>query len=422
MRDSEESKETINGNDYYEVCKAYYTSSMYDDNLSVLSDVQGVNKVPVFNPVEKIINISATLATMGKIEPIIDRVDDIKASLLSLGIDSIKFSMMRDVMLGKYIMTEIQETDNLEQPYAIAYYTADKYEVKSIGNTIYQCILNGQTLIYNAETNEYGVEDVERKYIRQDNGSAVLTVTIGETVDTYNYAVMPLVELITPYDLKQLFYCIDRYNQLDSFIANIFEFAGEPKLVATGVAKLSDMDIKSFQEDRFKKLQTFFTSNPEATIAFIETSGKACGAILEKQEEIKDNVVKLFPEYSISNSLDGGNVGFETTKIRLTEVLSRVESLRETLEQAINEILGILDILNGKEKEIRYVRMTDMTDINVLDTTNAVKVALESGIISKQSAMDAIKELFIGNDVMLEIERLKSEQTGVFSKIFGGIK
>lgn len=422
MRDSEATNETINGNEYYEVAKAYYTSRMYEDSMYVLEDVSDIAKVPIFNPVEKIVNISSSLTTMGKLEPIVDNADEIKLRLTQLGLDTVKFSMTRDLILGKSVMAELQATLNTESPYVLSYYTKDNYEVKSIGNTIYQCVLNGQTLVYDKETNEYSVSDVERKYIRQENGTAVLTITIGEEVTTETFPIMPLVELVTPYDLKQLFYCIDRYNQLDSFIANIFSFAGEPKLTATGVSQLSEVDIQNIQNDRYKKLQTFFTKNENAKIAFIETSGKACSSILEKQNEIKENVIKLFPEYAISNSLDGGNVGFETTKIRLTEVLSRIESLRETYEQGINDILGIYDILTSSDRKLRYVKLTDMMDIDIKNTVDSVNVALQNGIISKQSAMNSIKDLFIGKDVLLEIERIKTESSGALNKLFGGRK
>lgn len=419
FRDSKDALEQVNGNDYFEVAKSYYNSSMYDDGYEVIADTADIAKSPVFNPVEKIVNISSTLTTMGSIEPVVDNAEEIKATLQSLGIDGVKFAMIRDLILGKSVMIEIQETKDALKPYVFAYYTADNYEVLSMGDTIYQCILTGNALVYDSEANEYSSVESEKKYIRNDDGSATITITIDGEETTENISVMPLVELTTPYDMKQLFYCIDRYNQFDSFMANIFEFAGEPKLVATGVAKVTDVDIENMQNNRYKAMQTFFTKNPDAKISVVETSGKACGAILQKQEEIKDNVMKLFPEYAISNALDGGNVGLETTKIRLTEVLSRVESLRETLGDGLNDLLGIIDMLNGKDRLDAYVKLTDMMDADIAMTLNSVVSALNAGIISKQSAMFQIKDLFIGEDVSKEIEKIQSEQSGVFAKLFG---
>ena len=67
-RKSKDEQNTINGNPYIDVARAYYNSTMYEDNLQAISNIFS-DVLPVFNAIPKVVNIAGALAVGGDIEP-----------------------------------------------------------------------------------------------------------------------------------------------------------------------------------------------------------------------------------------------------------------------------------------------------------------------------------------------------------------
>lgn len=423
-----ESRKSINGSDYIEIMKEYYESTMYDNSKNVIAFDVRIPVYPVFNPIPKIVNLSAAIATTGTIETTSTEKNDnvlIQDIVNSLGLNQEKMFIAMDLIKGKSVLMELQTKktalseeealligDALHK-YALGYYPSDMYDIQVIGNDIVWCQINGSKLTFNEDENTYIEVEALRTYVRKPTGEIISFETVnGEVGTEVSHEYMPLVEVSTNYDMYQLLYSIDRYNELDSFIRNVFYLSGEPILTGTGVSKLSETDSSTYAADRYTTMKTLFTKNPDAQLKYIEFQGSSVSSMIKKQEKIIETIVKDFPEYAISEVLSGGNVSYETTRIRLTEVLSRIQNLREGIVEGFNQIIRLLLISMGnKDVEDRIISMGEILTDDVKTLMPSLQTALTSGILSKESAMSNIKKLFIGEDVLEEINRIEKDKT-----------
>ncbi|MGL5712150.1 MAG: hypothetical protein ACRCX2_03955, partial [Paraclostridium sp.] len=294
----------------------------------------------------------------------------------------------------------------------LSYYPSDEYEVVSEGNKILWAKINGIKLKLNEEETEYEEVEVEKIYIRKEDGTAESYVMEGEEKTeevVYEDGVLPLAEITTTYDMKQLFYSIDRHNELESFIRNILYLAGEPILAGIGLDKITTSQADTINGDRYKKLKALFSKSDTAKLSLLELQGSSARIMIEKQHAIVNAIIKDYPEYSISEVLSGGNVSEETTRIRLTEILSRVSEVRKNMETGINKIIAIIAFLDGKEMAKKYITFGSMTDTNTKEMLEMVILALQNNLISRKSAMYQIKSLFIGDDIDIEMANIEKD-------------
>lgn len=423
IRISANEETVINGVPYIDVARGYYYSNMYSENLGVIEGLFD-ESVPVFNAVPKVVNIASALAIGGDIEPSYEDSEYVQNIIDKLALEQEKTFMCRDLILGKSILVEIQSLENRDEdtpetayddtefPYTMSYYPSDEYEVVSEGNRILWAKIKGIKLQLNDEQTEYVEVEVEKIYIRKEDGTAESYVMQGDEKSEeviYEDGILPLVEITTTYDMKQLFYSIDRHNELESFIRNIFYLAGEPILAGIGLDRINTTAAETINSDRYKKLKALFSKSENAKLQMLEINGASSKIMIEKQKEIVAAIIKDYPEYSISEVLSGSNVSEETTRIRLTEILSRVSEVRRNMEMGINNIVGIISFLDGKDIAKSYVKFGSMTDSNTKDLLDMVILAMQHGLISRKSAMFQIKTLYIGEDIDTELAAIEAD-------------
>lgn len=423
IRISANEETVINGIPYIDVARGYYYSNMYSENLGVIEGLFD-ESVPVFNAVPKVVNIASALAIGGDIEPSYEDSEYVQNIIDKLALEQEKTFMCRDLILGKSILVEIQSLENRDEdvpetayddtefPYTMSYYPSDEYEVISEGNRILWAKIKGVKLQLNDEQTEYVEVEVEKIYIRKEDGTAESYVMQGDEKSEeviYEDGILPLIEITTTYDMKQLFYSIDRHNELESFIRNIFYLAGEPILAGIGLDRINTTAAETINSDRYKKLKALFSKSENAKLQMLEINGASSKIMIEKQKEIVAAIIKDYPEYSISEVLSGSNVSEETTRIRLTEILSRVSEVRRNMEMGINNIVGIISFLDGKDIAKSYVKFGSMTDSNTKDLLDMVILAMQHGLISRKSAMFQIKTLYIGEDIDTELAAIEAD-------------
>lgn len=419
IRNSEDDQSTINGNDYIDVARAYYNSTMYDDGLQATEGIFD-NVLPVFNAIPKVVNIASALSVGGDIESVHPDKEWVDNVVKNIMLEQEKSFIARELILGKSVLIEIQtEQENpvdVDFPYNLSYYSADEYELISVGQDIYQAKIAGVKFVLNDEGTEYTEVEIEKVYIKNNETGEAKSYVIDENGDTqeeitYPDGKLPLVEITTTYDMKQLFFSIDRYNEYESFIRSILYLAGEPIIAGIGLDRIQKQAREDMASDRMKKQKTLFTRTETAKLQLLEINGSSAKVMIEKQHGIVENIIKDYPEYSISEVLSGSNVSEETTRIRLTEILSRVTELRRNLERGFNKIIGVIAFLDGKDEEERYITLGDMVDTNMKDILENVVTAYTNGLISRKSAMAQIKEMFINEDYEEELaEVLKEEE------------
>lgn len=419
IRISKNEATTIGDNSYVNVARSYYYSTMYDNDTAVINGIFD-ETIPVFNAVPKVVNIASALSVGGRIEPAYEDSEWINYIIDNIALEQEKLFMCRDLILSKSILCEIQvaKSEDLEIkdfPYTLAYYPSDEYELISEGSRILYAKISGIKLVFNPESEEYESKEVKKIFVRDDSGEAYSYILDGDEKSdeiTYEGGILPLVEISTSYDMKQLFYTIDRHNELEAFSRNILFLSGEPMLIGTGIDRVGRDTASTIDNDRYKKLKSLFTKSEDADLKLIEITGASARIMLEKQQALADSITKDYPEYSISEVLSGSNVSEETTRLRLTEILSRVSEVRRNMEIGINKILGIIAFLEGKDMIRRYVRFDNMTDTNIKDIVPILIEALNNGLISKVSAMGQIKTLFIGEDIDIELSRIEEDGNG----------
>ena len=419
IRNSEDDQSTINGNDYIDVARAYYNSTMYDDGLQATEGIFD-NVLPVFNAIPKVVNIASALSVGGDIESVHPDKEWVDNVVKNIMLEQEKSFIARELILGKSVLIEVQtEQENpvdVDFPYNLSYYSADEYELISVGQDIYQAKIAGDKFVLNDEGTEYTEVEIEKVYIKNNETGEAKSYVIDENGDkqeeiTYPDGKLPLVEITTTYDMKQLFFSIDRYNEYESFIRSILYLAGEPIIAGIGLDRIQKQAKEDMAKDRMKKQKTLFTRTETAKLQLLEINGSSAKVMIEKQHGIVENIIKDYPEYSISEVLSGSNVSEETTRIRLTEILSRVTELRRNLERGFNKVIGVIAFLDGKDEEERYITLGDMVDTNMKDILDNVVTAYTNGLISRKSAMAQIKEMFINEDYEEELaEVLKEEE------------
>lgn len=419
IRNSEDDQSTINGNDYIDVARAYYNSTMYDDGLQATEGIFD-NVLPVFNAIPKVVNIASALSVGGDIESVHPDKEWVDNVVKNIMLEQEKSFIARELILGKSVLIEVQtEQENpvdVDFPYNLSYYSADEYELISVGQDIYQAKISGVKFVLNDEGTEYTEVEIEKVYIKNNETGEAKSYVIDENGDkqeeiTYPDGKLPLVEITTTYDMKQLFFSIDRYNEYESFIRSILYLAGEPIIAGIGLDRIQKQAKEDMAKDRMKKQKTLFTRTETAKLQLLEINGSSAKVMIEKQHGIVENIIKDYPEYSISEVLSGSNVSEETTRIRLTEILSRVTELRRNLERGFNKVIGVIAFLDGKDEEERYITLGDMVDTNMKDILDNVVTAYTNGLISRKSAMAQIKEMFINEDYEEELaEVLKEEE------------
>lgn len=419
-RNSKDESEQINGNSYIDVARAYYNSSMYEEEKQAMQNIYS-DVLPVFNAVPKVVNIASALSISGDIEPSNDDEEWTKEVIKNLQLEEEKAFMAKELILGKSILIELQVGETETSPlmdedfeYNMSYYSADEYEIVSVGQDILYAKINGIRFELNEDGTEYVEKEVEKIYIKNnETGEAKSYVedSDGNKTDEQIYpdGKLPLVEITTTYDMKQLFYSVDRHNEFESFIRSILYLAGEPIIAGIGLDKVQKQAKEDMSKDRMKKQKTLFTRSETAKLQLLEITGSSARVMIEKQQGIVENIIKDYPEYSISEVLSGSNVSEETTRIRLTEILSRISELRRNMERGINKLIGLVAFFDGKEVEETYITLGNMVDSNIKEVIETVKLALECGIISKYSAMENIKELFAGDDVDAEMARIEKD-------------
>ena len=420
VRQSKDEQRTINSNPYIDVARAYYNSTMYADKKQVISEIF-TDTLPVFNAIPKVVNIASALAIGGDIEAC-DKDDTfVKDIIKNLALEQEKSFMAKELILGKSILIEIENTENSEEEtnsefkYKMAYYSADEYEIISVGFDILYAKITGTRFELNETGDNYVEKEVNKIFIRdKESGTAKSYIEIdGEKEEEviYDGGVLPLVEINTTYDMTQLFYSVDRYNEFEALIRQLLYLAGEPVLAGMGLDKIHNKATEAMKEDRFKKQKMVFTKSETAKLALLEIQGSSATVMIEKQRAIIENIIKDYPEYSISEVLSGSNISEETTRIRMTEVLSRVSELRKNIELGVNRLIAIISYLDGKDMGERYITLGNMVDINIKDMLEALQIALDYGLISKESAMFQIKTLFNGENVDKEIALIDKESS-----------
>lgn len=418
IRNSEDDQSTINGNDYIDVARAYYNSTMYDDGLQATEGIFD-NVLPVFNAIPKVVNIASALSVGGDIESVHPDKEWVDNVVKNIMLEQEKTFIARELILGKSVLIEIQtEQENpvdVDFPYNLSYYSADEYELISVGQDIYQAKIAGVKFVLNDDGTEYTEVEIEKVYIKNNETGEAKSYVIDENGDkqeeiTYPDGKLPLVEITTTYDMKQLFFSIDRYNEYESFIRSILYLAGEPIIAGIGLDRIQKQAKEDMAKDRMKKQKTLFTRTETAKLQLLEINGSSARVMIEKQHGIVENIIKDYPEYSISEVLSGSNVSEETTRIRLTEILSRVTELRRNLERGFNKIIGVIAFLDGKDEEERYITLGDMVDTNMKDILDNVVTAYTNGLISRKSAMAQIKEMFINEDYEEELAEVLREE------------
>lgn len=418
IRNSEDDQSTVNGNPYIDVARAYYNSTMYDDGLQATEGIFD-NVLPVFNAIPKVVNIASALSVGGDIESVHQDKEWVDNVVKNIMLEQEKAFIARELILGKSVLIEVQtEQENpvdVDFPYNLSYYSSDEYELISVGQDIYQAKISGVKFVLNDDGTEYTEVEVEKVYIKNNETGEAKSYIVDENGDkqeeiTYPDGKLPLVEITTTYDMKQLFFSIDRYNEYESFIRSILYLAGEPIIAGIGLDRIQKQAKEDMAKDRMKKQKTLFTRTETAKLQLLEINGSSARVMIEKQHGIVENIIKDYPEYSISEVLSGSNVSEQTTRIRLTEILSRVTELRRNLERGFNKVIGVIAFLEGKDEEERYITLGDMVDVNMKDILDNAVTAYTNGLISRKSAMAQIKEMFINEDYETELNEVIREE------------
>lgn len=418
IRNSEDDQSKVNGNPYIDVARAYYNSTMYDDGLQATEGIFD-NVLPVFNAIPKVVNIASALSVGGDIESVHQDKEWVDNVVKNIMLEQEKAFIARELILGKSVLIEIQtEQENpvdVDFPYNLSYYSSDEYELISVGQDIYQAKISGVKFVLNDDGTEYTEVEVEKVYIKNNETGEAKSYIVDENGDkqeeiTYPDGKLPLVEITTTYDMKQLFFSIDRYNEYESFIRSILYLAGEPIIAGIGLDRIQKQAKEDMAKDRMKKQKTLFTRTETAKLQLLEINGSSAKVMIEKQHGIVENIIKDYPEYSISEVLSGSNVSEQTTRIRLTEILSRVTELRRNLERGFNKVIGVIAFLEGKDEEERYITLGDMVDVNMKDILDNAVTAYTNGLISRKSAMAQIKEMFINEDYETELNEVIREE------------
>jgi hypothetical protein len=372
----------------------------------------------VFNPIPKIVNIMAALTMQKKVSPkVTDEGDEQgQAKLVKLeqywednDFQTFKYALIRALMLCKEVYVEVQEQNNGEEVLFTLHDTR-KVEIKKDGSKIIYAKIDGVVEEFDHASGEFQEVNVIKEYYDIPSKREIIETKGGVEQEPIPllYDRIPIVEFTTDYDLKPLYDKIDKYNELDAFLNNIFFIHGDPIIWDTLSGKrMKESTKEKMKESRGKALKLLHLGQ-EGKMGYLEMQGNIAKLMTEEKKEVKDIIANEYPEYILSNVLSQGNPSGETLKVIAIEIISKINSLRGDLDEGIQSLDNLALEMQGDTEIKHNVDFGSILPGNMKETMEIVTKLVAAGLMTKGTGVKKFPELI--PDAEEEIKELEEEQ------------
>lgn len=397
---------------------AYYKNEMYSNNQGMAGMLSYTKEI--YNPVP---NLVVTVKQFAKKGWRIDVPERLQKDYLN--IDKINdLDKLIGAIIKRQVLFEELYLEVIPRPQGDYINIIDKdmiLKVEKVNGEIKYAKLRGENENGKEITKEfyYGIfeeiiagekKEVEKKYIIEIDKDE-------KKSDPIPMKEMLLFHIPSSYMIRTIFNKIDRINEYEQFIYAIGKANGEPKLLMKMITRLTDEQKEELGVDKHfdETEKVIATDEVEAELKYIELSGQIIQYLQSKQNEIKEDIKKDFPELSIMESIQGSNIAENTAVIKLTVVESKIEEIRNELKRALQKCFKV--IFQTEDIQIKFSPLIPKDSLKEIEIYSRLYA---EGVISKNTYMYKLEELEIIVSVEKEIQEMEKEDKDGDKYLFSG--
>lgn len=274
----------------------------------------------------------------------------------------------------------------------------ENIEYEEVEGELHYFSVKGELVRYD-ETGTRDTVPYERSYYKIYNKGQYKVIKkemIGGEENTTPFMLdrIPVVKFVYNSTIYEALNIIDRINENDAFIRNIFTIHGDPILQADNVEEFgkTEEEIKTLNDARHKRRVILFTESDEqrkATFKYIELNNAMVKEMLTDIEKQKKLLIDLFPELILVDTTTQ-NVSSETFDMKNSGLKSKINTFRKAfllglvrLDSVALELMHkgynltidnykFIDVFKEQEKQARLFSI--QKSLEILEKMNALGI------------------------------------------------
>lgn len=397
----------------------YYYNDMYSEDYIDDKDLFD-ETIEIYNPVTKVVDMMNALTNQREISIESNQnTDDIEDFWKNNKFQNLKYKIVAWLLLTQKCYIELlMQNKNI----IINIHHKDNVKIEKMNGEIAYCKIEGKTKKFNPSNKEFINIDVTKEYYNVDGYRHIVTTKGSkEEKKPLAFEKIPIIEFNTDYNIKPLFNKVDRYNEIEAFLKNIFWITGDPIAFTNEGDGIKDEDKKSIRSSRGKALKLL--NLEDGVLQFLEMQGNVAQLMLDKQEDIEKKVSKDFPEYIMSEILSKGDPSAEALQIKALDVESKVKSLRSDLSSGIIRMDNMALSMLGKNSVDHKIVFQEMLPQSLSYLIDIIKELDSIGYISRETGVSKLESSGFIEDAKDEIKKLREQDKriaeGISNDLFG---
>ena len=395
--------------------KSYYKREQYNpENFNNNTPNLFEDTIEIFNPVKDITKalVSAAIKDLQTKNELLTETWDYNKMA------SFSKKICKEMYLEETVFVEIVKDLNDNIRYFLHNIDNVQY-TENFGQLIYFQV-SGEIEFY-GENGEPQTKEFTREYKKLENGSIKFTEIIdGQKFEKpFLLDRIPCVRFNTDSNIIEALNIIDKINEEEAYISNLFDIHGDPVMQAGNLQQFADANsdnekikknAETLEKARYKNKRIIFTppSEKEAFFKYIELSRPLITEMQKNIERLEKRLSNLFPEFLLVDTKTQ-NVSQETYSMKNNGLRTKILSFRTDflkglvdLDNSALELMGrnpnvteddytYLDPFEESEKTSRLQTLNLTLDV----IQKAQNLDLEANMQStlKKIQEDAIKDL-----------------------------
>lgn len=395
--------------------KSYYKREQYNpENFNNNTPNLFEDTIEIFNPVKDITKalVSAAIKDLQTKNELLTETWDYNKMA------SFSKKICKEMYLEETVFVEIVKDFNDNIRYFLHNIDNVQY-TENFGQLIYFQV-SGEIEFY-GENGEAQAKEFTREYKKLENGSIKFTEIIdGQKFEKpFLLDRIPCVRFNTDSNIIEALNIIDKINEEEAYISNLFDIHGDPVMQAGNLQQFADANsdnerikknAETLEKARYKNKRIIFTppAEKEAFFKYIELSRPLITEMQKNIERLEKRLSNLFPEFLLVDTKTQ-NVSQETYSMKNNGLRTKILSFRTDflkglvdLDNSALELMGrnpnvteddytYLDPFEESEKTSRLQTLNLTLDVIQKAQNSDLEANMQSTL--KKIQEDAIKDL-----------------------------
>ena len=372
---------------------------------------------PLFNPLPKIVSTLSVLALRAlSLESTTDKdAVTLFKNLFKLGdYNSVLYDILYWLLIAKKAVVEVVKSE-VADTYDLVVHDIRKCDIKVDGTKVIYAKFNGFCEEFDKEELKFTTKELVREYFDVDGLQGYREMDkLSDSAPTEKLKDLPCgiipvaIFSLQDFDIMHLIDIIDEHNQEFYWLKKVFALHGNAPLAAEGVKGAITKADKDSNLDDFTGVNFFQLS--EGNLKYVEMTGNVAKLIMTQLDKHEKSVKTDYPEYALVDLINGSAIAEETSKIQLIEVISRVNRVRQSVDQGLQSIYAIIAAFEGKSTPNIINNFGSVLPTSVNELMVVIKALRELALISKTTAIEKVVTTGYINSAEEEIGRLQKEK------------